>query len=46
MNTGDRLVVPRGSIGFRWGEDGHWNLEPVDGDGQAVSLALSAARSA
>jgi nitrate reductase alpha subunit len=39
--TGDRLVVPRGSIGFRWGEDGVWNLEPVDADGQAVSLALS-----
>src|SRR5690606_33314066 len=39
--TGARLVVPRGSIGFRWGEDGHWNLEPVDADGQGVSLSLS-----
>ncbi|MDF3933671.1 nitrate reductase subunit alpha [Pseudomonas citronellolis] len=39
--TGERLVVPRGSIGFRWGEDGHWNLEPVDADGQEVSLRLS-----
>ncbi len=24
------LVVPRGSIGFRWGEDGLWNLETRD----------------
>lgn len=39
--TTDRLVVPRGSIGFRWGEDGHWNLEPVDADGNEVSLSLS-----
>ncbi|SDM12835.1 respiratory nitrate reductase alpha subunit apoprotein [Modicisalibacter muralis] len=39
--TSDRLVVPRGSIGFRWGEDGHWNLEPVDADGNDVSLSLS-----
>ncbi|WP_172151409.1 nitrate reductase subunit alpha [Pseudomonas tumuqii] len=39
--TGERLVVPRGSIGFRWGEEGHWNLEPVDGEGREVSLALS-----
>ncbi|HET8791835.1 MAG TPA: nitrate reductase subunit alpha, partial [Modicisalibacter sp.] len=39
--TSDRLVVPRGSIGFRWGEDGHWNLEPVDADGNEVSLSLS-----
>nr|WP_294973379.1 nitrate reductase subunit alpha [uncultured Pseudomonas sp.] len=37
----ERLVVPRGSIGFRWGETGHWNLEPVDADGQDVSLRLS-----
>ena len=24
--TGD-IVAPNGSIGFRWGESGHWNLE-------------------
>ncbi|HRH20537.1 MAG TPA: nitrate reductase subunit alpha [Brevundimonas sp.] len=23
----DKVVVPNGSIGFRWGEDGKWNLE-------------------
>ncbi|HRJ66044.1 MAG TPA: nitrate reductase subunit alpha, partial [Alphaproteobacteria bacterium] len=28
--TSDRLVVPTGSIGFRWGEDGKWNIEPKD----------------
>ncbi|WP_160288075.1 nitrate reductase subunit alpha [Pseudomonas knackmussii] len=39
--TGERLVVPRGSIGFRWGESGHWNLEQVDADGKEISLRLS-----
>ena len=24
------LCVPNGSVGFRWGEKGRWNLEPVD----------------
>ena len=24
------LCVPTGSIGFRWGEKGRWNLEPTD----------------
>src|SRR5690606_25666575 len=23
----ERIVVPRGSVGFRWGEKGKWNLE-------------------
>ncbi len=27
--TGD-VVVPTGSIGFRWGEDGEWNILPTD----------------
>ncbi|MFZ5957806.1 nitrate reductase subunit alpha [Pseudomonas knackmussii] len=40
-DTGERLVVPRGSIGFRWGESGHWNLEQVDADGKEISLRLS-----
>ncbi len=36
------LTVPLGSIGFRWGEQGKWNLEQRDGgNGQAVSLQLS-----
>jgi len=28
-NTGD-LTVPKGSIGFRWGEEGKWNIIPKD----------------
>ncbi|MGQ7250031.1 hypothetical protein ACUN9Y_22250, partial [Halomonas sp. V046] len=51
--TRDQLVVPRGSIGFRWGENdgessgksgknsGKWNLEPLDADGKDISLRLS-----
>ncbi|WP_206456008.1 nitrate reductase subunit alpha [Aurantimonas marina] len=35
-NTGD-VVVPNGSIGFRWGQSGHWNLEENAG-GKAVDL--------
>ncbi len=35
-----RIVVPSGSIGFRWGEDGKWNLEEKDADGAEVTLRL------
>ncbi|WP_157018460.1 nitrate reductase subunit alpha [Mesorhizobium xinjiangense] len=40
------LVVPQGSIGYRWPKDkeprGKWNLEPKDGEtGEDVRLALS-----
>ncbi|MBL8710504.1 MAG: nitrate reductase subunit alpha [Rhodospirillaceae bacterium] len=27
----DRIVAPNGSIGFRWGQQGKWNLEEKDG---------------
>jgi nitrate reductase alpha subunit len=37
------LVVPCGSIGFRWGEKGKWNLEEKDSRGNAVKLRLSLA---
>ncbi|MDR7342444.1 nitrate reductase alpha subunit [Pantoea alhagi] len=37
--SGD-LVVPNGSIGFRWGEKGKWNLEP-QAAGSEVTLRLS-----
>ncbi|WP_413615353.1 nitrate reductase subunit alpha [Halomonas cupida] len=43
----DQLVVPRGSIGFRWGDDkdangkGKWSLKPLDADGQQINLRLS-----
>src|SRR5512141_1549458 len=37
--TGE-VVVPNGSIGFRWGEDGKWNLEEKDGAGRETTLRL------
>jgi nitrate reductase alpha subunit len=36
-----RIVVPKGSIGFRWGEKGKWNLEEVESGGNPVRLRLS-----
>ena len=36
-------VVPRGSIGFRWGEQGKWNLEDRDSAGREVKLTLTLA---
>ncbi len=38
--TGE-LVAPLGSVGFRWGETGKWNLEARRSDGEAVDLRLS-----
>lgn len=39
--TGE-LIAPQGSIGFRWGEKGKWNLEQRDGlTQQEVELQLS-----
>ncbi len=40
-NTGN-LVAPTGSIGFRWGEEGKWHLEPKDGaTGEDITPQLS-----
>jgi nitrate reductase / nitrite oxidoreductase, alpha subunit len=40
-------IVPQGSIGFRWGEQGKWNIEPKNAaDGSEVTLALSLAGAA
>jgi len=39
--TTDRAVVPRGSVGFRWGETGKWNLEAKAADGTEIDLRLS-----
>ncbi|WP_299378961.1 molybdopterin-dependent oxidoreductase, partial [uncultured Kiloniella sp.] len=36
-----KVVVPHGSVGFRWGEEGKWNLEPKDGKGKEVELEMS-----
>ena len=37
------LVAPLGSVGFRWGEKGKWNLEAKRSDGTGVDLMLSLA---
>ena len=34
------IVVPNGSIGFRWGEDGRWNLEEREAKGAETELRL------
>jgi nitrate reductase alpha subunit len=40
-NTG-QLVSPNGSIGYRWGQSGKWNIEQKDGvSGAEVKLQLS-----
>ncbi len=35
------FVAPQGSVGFRWGEDGQWNLEEKAADGSDTTLKLS-----
>lgn len=39
-DASDTIVVPNGSIGFRWGDEGLWNLEEK-ADGADVKLRLS-----
>jgi nitrate reductase alpha subunit len=36
-----KLAVPLGSIGFRWGEKGKWNLEEKNAKGAAIKPRLS-----
>ncbi len=36
-----QIVAPTGSVGFRWGEQGKWNLEAKDADGKETKLRLS-----
>jgi nitrate reductase / nitrite oxidoreductase, alpha subunit len=38
-----KVVVPNGSVGFRWGETGKWNLEEKANSGSAGKLRLSLA---
>jgi nitrate reductase alpha subunit len=38
--TSGKVVVPNGSIGFRWGQEGSWNLEEMAA-GKEVELKLS-----
>ncbi|MDR1967086.1 MAG: nitrate reductase subunit alpha [Burkholderiaceae bacterium] len=35
------ITVPNGSIGFRWGEKGKWNIEAKDSQGRETHLLLS-----
>jgi nitrate reductase alpha subunit len=39
--TSGSIVVPKGSVGFRWGEQGKWNLEEKDSAGKETKLRLS-----
>ena len=36
-----KVVAPLGSVGYRWGEKGKWNLDARDGAGQDVELEMS-----
>ncbi|MEE8333046.1 MAG: nitrate reductase subunit alpha, partial [Alphaproteobacteria bacterium] len=38
--TGE-ITVPLGSVGFRWGDQGKWNLEAKDAGGNDVELLMS-----
>ena len=40
-NKSNRVVTPSGSVGFRWGEQGKWNLEEKTGDGSETDLSLT-----
>ena len=42
-DTTGEIVVPRGSVGFRWGEKGKWNLEEKEATGRDTKLRLSLA---
>ncbi len=37
------VVAPHGTVGFRWGDPGKWNLEEKDGKGRDTKLQLSLA---
>ncbi|RKG39788.1 nitrate reductase subunit alpha [Acinetobacter rongchengensis] len=39
-NTGE-LAAPKGSVGFRWGEKGKWNLKDERSDGTNIKAQLS-----
>jgi nitrate reductase / nitrite oxidoreductase, alpha subunit len=41
LDASGEPVVPQGSVGFRWGEQGKWNLEAKESGGNDVSLALT-----
>ncbi len=41
--TTGAVVAPLGSVGYRWGETGKWNLEERDGQGRDTRLRLTLA---
>jgi nitrate reductase alpha subunit len=41
VDQAGKPVVPRGSIGFRWGEQGKWNLEPKSSGGGEIKPRLT-----
>jgi nitrate reductase alpha subunit len=41
--TSGDIVTPLGSIGFRWGDKGKWNLEERESGGRDISLAMTVA---
>ncbi|HWL70002.1 MAG TPA: nitrate reductase subunit alpha [Geminicoccus sp.] len=43
LDEGGGIVCPVGSVGFRWGDPGKWNLEEKDGTGAPVKLRLTLA---
>jgi nitrate reductase alpha subunit len=42
-DTTGEIVVPTGSVGFRWGEKGKWNLEEKEATGRDTKLRLTLA---
>ena len=36
-----KIVAPRGSVGFRWGEQGKWNLEAKESNGADTDLEMT-----
>ena len=39
--TSGEIVIPKGSVGFRWGEKGKWSLEEKASGNQETRLRLS-----
>ena len=39
--TTGKIVAPSGSVGFRWGQEGKWNLAAKDGKGADVELEMT-----
>ncbi|MDH3739233.1 MAG: molybdopterin-dependent oxidoreductase, partial [Alphaproteobacteria bacterium] len=39
--TSGGVVVPQGSVGFRWGEQAKWNIDSKDANGAEIDLQLT-----